>query len=455
MAAVQRWTGAETAALRHAMRQTVRGFAERLGVEPGTVAKWERRGASITLLPNTQAMLDTALAQASEEVRERFHASVRQPDRHLEDPQRLASELCELRRLSQELGRRISGEGERSQLMDISARQSALLAYMSVHPSRYTDAEHWQSMVAPHLASAADGGTVHDEIVNWTEGRLPQLWRLDDLVGGKDCLEPAVADLRLVFRLISRGRYQERMEYRLLRMAGELCRFSGWAAFDAGRHAAAERYWRAGLRASAQVDDTETGAYILSQMAMQRTYAGDGRAAIVLLESARERVGTNTSMTVLAMLDTWLARAHAVAGEYGQARQVLARADTLWERRAPEDDPPFIYWMRRPSLTIEAGMALVATGEAETAARLLGEGMTERTRAYGRDTALGLAAIANARYAHGDLDGALDTANDAVELVADVTSTRVLDELDSFAKKLPATEPAAVELRERLARPIV
>lgn len=71
---VQRWTGAETKALRLAMRQTIRGFAEHLGVEPRTVAKWEQRGATITLLPESQGLLDTALRRAPEEVRERFGA---------------------------------------------------------------------------------------------------------------------------------------------------------------------------------------------------------------------------------------------------------------------------------------------------------------------------------------------------------------------------------------------
>jgi transcriptional regulator with XRE-family HTH domain len=72
MATVQRWTGAETKALRQAMRLSIRAFAAHLGVDARTVNKWEARGTTITLLPDTQAVLDTALNRAPDDVKTRF-----------------------------------------------------------------------------------------------------------------------------------------------------------------------------------------------------------------------------------------------------------------------------------------------------------------------------------------------------------------------------------------------
>jgi transcriptional regulator with XRE-family HTH domain len=72
MATVQRWTGTETKALRQAMRLSIRAFAGYLGVDARTVNKWEARGRTITLLLNTQALLDTALSRAPEDVKTRF-----------------------------------------------------------------------------------------------------------------------------------------------------------------------------------------------------------------------------------------------------------------------------------------------------------------------------------------------------------------------------------------------
>jgi len=76
MSTVQCWTGREARALRLALRATVRGFAEHLGVEPRTVSKWEQRSGTITLLPDSQTLLDTALRQTTAEVRERFTLSL-------------------------------------------------------------------------------------------------------------------------------------------------------------------------------------------------------------------------------------------------------------------------------------------------------------------------------------------------------------------------------------------
>ncbi|MGL5863574.1 MAG: helix-turn-helix domain-containing protein, partial [Phycicoccus sp.] len=61
---IQRWTGAEAKRLRVALRLSIEGFAERLGVSSRTVSKWEARGETLTPRPDTQAMLDTLLSWA-------------------------------------------------------------------------------------------------------------------------------------------------------------------------------------------------------------------------------------------------------------------------------------------------------------------------------------------------------------------------------------------------------
>lgn len=69
---VRQWTGAETRALRDALRLSVRRFANQLGVAVRTVSKWEAGGRTIQLRPDTQSILDTALAHADEAVQNRF-----------------------------------------------------------------------------------------------------------------------------------------------------------------------------------------------------------------------------------------------------------------------------------------------------------------------------------------------------------------------------------------------
>ena len=72
MVPVVRWTGLEANLLRGAMRLSLRGFAAHLGVSLGTVSAWNRRGATVQPTPEMQSILDTTLARATEEARDRF-----------------------------------------------------------------------------------------------------------------------------------------------------------------------------------------------------------------------------------------------------------------------------------------------------------------------------------------------------------------------------------------------
>jgi tetratricopeptide (TPR) repeat protein/transcriptional regulator with XRE-family HTH domain len=73
---VHQWTGLEAKALRGALRMTMHEFADYLGVGARTVAKWESRGSDIQPMPQTQAILDTALAKASIDAQARFAATI-------------------------------------------------------------------------------------------------------------------------------------------------------------------------------------------------------------------------------------------------------------------------------------------------------------------------------------------------------------------------------------------
>ena len=72
MTTVNEWTGRETRALRHALRLTVRAFAQDLGVSVRAVSKWESGGTAITPRPELQAALDTMLHRATAAESERF-----------------------------------------------------------------------------------------------------------------------------------------------------------------------------------------------------------------------------------------------------------------------------------------------------------------------------------------------------------------------------------------------
>jgi len=70
------WTGAQTRVLRLALRMSMRSFAEHLGVSLRTIAKWEDQRVEVRLRPDSQALLDAALAKADAGARQRFDQAV-------------------------------------------------------------------------------------------------------------------------------------------------------------------------------------------------------------------------------------------------------------------------------------------------------------------------------------------------------------------------------------------
>ncbi len=86
MVTVSQWTGREAVLLRKALRLSVRTYAEQLGVGARTVTKWQKLGTATSPWPDTQAILDTALARADAAARARFEQLLAQVS-----PERLPS----------------------------------------------------------------------------------------------------------------------------------------------------------------------------------------------------------------------------------------------------------------------------------------------------------------------------------------------------------------------------
>jgi hypothetical protein len=271
--------------------------------------------------------------------------------------------------------------------------------------------------------------------------------RLDDALGGGSCLDAGAADLRLVKTLLRDGRYSSEIGRQMFSMAAALGRFTGWAAFDAGRHAAAQRFWHASLRAAAAAGQVDQGVYVLSNLALQAIYADDASTALGLLDVARRKVDP-AARTVLAMLDCWAARSHALAGDTRTAAKVLNRADNLWGQRRPEDDPTWVYWMPQPSLTAEAGTALMDMGDLAAAERALTDGLATLDAESVRERNLYLVRLAETQLRGGRLDEAAATAGRAIDSIGAVESARIRQRMRLLFSQMPANEKLTVALRE-------
>lgn len=86
MTVIEQWTGARATALRLAMRLTVEGFADRLGISVRAVGKWSAQ-PDMTPYSQYQQILDTVLTQLDDQDRQRFWMLVAPPEPpHLSPP---------------------------------------------------------------------------------------------------------------------------------------------------------------------------------------------------------------------------------------------------------------------------------------------------------------------------------------------------------------------------------
>ncbi len=327
-----------------------------------------------------------------------------------------------------------------SALMDRRAFIGATAGALVTMARQWSDADAWP------VAGTGRGAVTH-QAAEHLQRRVEELWHLDDALGGGGCLEAGVADLRLVTGLIRGRHYDADVGQRLHGLAGALARFCGWAAFDAGRLGVAVDFWQAGLRSAAVAGDRDQGVYALSNLALATVYAGDGRTALDLVDLARTKVDPSQRV-VLAMLDCWAARAHALVGDGAAATAAVDRADKLWERRRVGDDPEFVYWMPRPSLTAEAATALMQAGHRTAAERNLLDGLGGAADAGPRDRTLYKARLAETRHKDGRQDEAVATVHEAIDLGAGVDSARVRGRVDYVIALIPERDRARAELVE-------
>lgn len=89
-----------------------------------------------------------------------------------------------------------------------------------------------------------------------------------------------------VVDVLDQSSYTAAMGQRLYFLAAELGRMAGWASFDAGLHAEAQRYWLAALHAAHAAGDRLLGSNILKSMSLQCYDFDQPHEALALASSA-------------------------------------------------------------------------------------------------------------------------------------------------------------------------
>jgi hypothetical protein len=257
------------------------------------------------------------------------------------------------------------------------------------------------------------------------------------------------AELAATVGLLRDAAYPEKIGQRLLVAVGELCQLAGWTSSDAGRHAGAQRFYLAGVRASHAGGDVAGAANNLSSLAYQVANVGDPRQAVTLARSAYAGARRDATATTRALLAERIAWAAARTGEAPSAERALAMVETEYEHRRPGDDPEWVYWLDEGEIQIMAGRVWTELRRPIRAVPILEEATKTYDADTGRETSLYLTWLAESLLQANEVERAADTATRALRLSRRAGSTRADDRVAAVRALLtPHRGNAAVDAFE-------
>lgn len=302
----------------------------------------------------------------------------------------------------------------------------------------------WRVNPGPWLRYRAHGRQVSPQLVDEIDRLITVRRHMDDEHGGETLIGMLHSDLRFVTEMLKNGRYRDDVGRRLYASAAELARLAGWAAFDSGRHAAAQQYYFAGMRAASAIGDYAAAVNIIGFLGVQAYATGRISDSVQLMEVATAE-SRKTPAIVQAMTWARAGRAYAKIGDPAKARNALDSATRFLGRSVEGDTPTWAYWVNETRLKAQTGRAFFDLGDFRAAERDLTAAVAECGERYPRDRATWHGRIAISRLRAGKLDEACLSGRQAVDLLADhVDSYRGLGFVHTFRGELASISSAAV-----------
>jgi tetratricopeptide (TPR) repeat protein len=297
-------------------------------------------------------------------------------------------------------------------------------------------ADCWQRLEPAELLAVLGGGRVTDQFVTDLEAGLPRLRQLEATRGGLSARRLIDAELGVATDVLARASYSAATAKRLYVLAGELGRMAGWASFDAGLHAAAQRYWVAALHAAHAAGDRALGANILKSMSLQCHDFARPHEALALARGASEGAGRAASR-VRAMLAHREARAHAALGDAKATERLMAQADNaLASARGDEEEPAWAAYFDDAEYHAQIGTCYLDLGRADTAQRYFHHVLDSLSATKVRDRATYLTRGAAAQLALGSLDQACASLTAAVPLMRQAPSQRNVERVFTVRNRM-------------------
>ncbi|MCY1144119.1 hypothetical protein OWR29_39505 [Actinoplanes sp. Pm04-4] len=232
------------------------------------------------------------------------------------------------------------------------------------------------------------------------------------------------------------GTYRDTVGRALFAAAAVLTETVSYMAFDAGEQGLSQRLSIQGLALAKHAGDTAFGAYVMSNMAAQLVYLGDGAKAAQMARAASASA-RRAPAALLARIHTTEARGHALAHDAGECRTSLRRAETALARSIPDSAPS---WLGASSLAHHAGSTMHCLhdlgqfAEADKYSTAALDLPTDSIRAR----ALHQILHARVQAGLGDIEHSCHTARSALLATGHLRSRRLRDRIHEYTAGLTA-----------------
>ncbi|GHJ16901.1 hypothetical protein TPA0908_48960 [Micromonospora sp. AKA38] len=288
------------------------------------------------------------------------------------------------------------------------------LAYVARHPRRIDPAT---------LHALADSLTAHR--------------RLEDTLGSTSLLPTIRAQLDMMITLVTETAGVLRPQ--VVDVAAQWAQFGGWLYAASDQRRLAGRWYGTALEWGTEAGNPDMVATVLS---LRGHLAWSERRADAVVDLSAAAARQPASPGVRAIATQQQARGHALTGETSAAIALLDRAAELHEAagRAPDREPPWIYFHSPAYLTMQRGLAYRLLGRDADAIDHLRRGLAglPAESASAAWTGPYLLRLAAALADTGDADEAFDI-YERVRILGRVTRTATLiDQAEAAVRTLSA-----------------
>ncbi|GAA0458316.1 tetratricopeptide repeat protein [Streptomyces sp. NPDC046215] len=281
---------------------------------------------------------------------------------------------------------------------------------------------------APRRAGEAEASAV--------EQAVRRIRLLDDRHGADGIYRRAAGPLRVAYELLDADTRRQSVADRLHAGAGELAISVGWLAHDSGRFADARSHYAEALATARVAGDAALEAHAFCNTAFLARDAGRPREAVRAAQAAQRAGRQLPSSRLMALLTLREAGGWAGLGDRAACEAALLHARTLFERGAADADPEWMTFFGEAELEGLEAQCWSALGDWTRAAEHARRAVDLQNAHFARNIALFTAQLAGDLARGGAPDEAAATGERALDLLAEVQSTRVRTMLDATARLL-------------------